>query len=167
MGKTISFSLILGSTFYFNMGGNLLHLYPLSNAVPCNLHTMRIVKKTTHVIYWITGDAHQRNSHRKCTQWSTKYTCREQGWASCINKVWTVWIIFLKLLRIENPYNKTPYDFTADCALKHKATFSERKEKLNHYWKSRKAHSKWIFLNQHKHKLCMPFIVVRTMQWSR
>ena len=32
--------------------------------------------------------------HRKYTQWSTRYTCREQGWTSCLNKVGTVWIFF-------------------------------------------------------------------------
>ena len=48
MGQTISFSLTLGSTFYFNLGTNLLHLNPLSNDVPCNPQIMSIVKKTTH-----------------------------------------------------------------------------------------------------------------------
>ena len=47
MGQTISFSLILGDTFYFNLGTNLLHLNPLSNDVPCNSQIMSNVKKTT------------------------------------------------------------------------------------------------------------------------
>ena len=73
MEQTMSFSLTICSTFYFNLGTNLFHMYPLSNDVPCNSHIIRIMKKTTHVVYWITGGAHQRNNHRKCTQWSTKY----------------------------------------------------------------------------------------------
>ena len=48
MGQTISLSLTHGSTFYFNLGTNLLHLHPLSNDVPCNSQIMSIVKKTTH-----------------------------------------------------------------------------------------------------------------------
>mgnify|MGYP007095145959 CR=1 FL=1 len=48
MGQTISFSLTLGSTFYFNLGTNLLHLNPLSNDVPCNTQIINMVKKTTH-----------------------------------------------------------------------------------------------------------------------
>ena len=43
MGQTISFSLTLGDTFYFNLGTNLLHLNPLSNS-----QIMSIVKKTTY-----------------------------------------------------------------------------------------------------------------------
>ena len=48
MGPTISFSLTLGSIFYFNLGTNLFHLNPLSNDVPCNSQIMSIVKDTTH-----------------------------------------------------------------------------------------------------------------------
>ena len=47
MGQTISFSLTLGDTFYFNLGTNLLHLNPLSNEVPCNSQIMSNLKKTT------------------------------------------------------------------------------------------------------------------------
>ena len=47
MGQTISFSLTLDDTFYFNLGTNLLHLNPLSNDVPCNSQIMSNVKKTT------------------------------------------------------------------------------------------------------------------------
>ena len=47
MGQTISFSLTLGSIFYFNLGTNLPHLNPLSNDVPWNSQIMSIVKKTT------------------------------------------------------------------------------------------------------------------------
>ena len=39
MGQTIFFSLTLGSTFYFNLDTNLLHLNPLSKYI-------NIVKKT-------------------------------------------------------------------------------------------------------------------------
>ena len=42
-----------------------------------------------------------REMYGKCTQWSTRYTCRKQGWPSCINKVWTVWI-FLKFWSVTN-----------------------------------------------------------------
>ena len=48
MGQTIPFSLTLGSTFYFNLGTNLLHLNHLSNYVPCNSQIINIVKKTTY-----------------------------------------------------------------------------------------------------------------------
>ena len=44
---TISFSLTLGSTFYFNLDTNLLHLNPLSNDIPCDSEVMNIAKKTT------------------------------------------------------------------------------------------------------------------------
>ena len=47
IGQTISFSLTLGDTFYFNLGTNIFCLNPLSNDVPCNLQIMSIVKKTT------------------------------------------------------------------------------------------------------------------------
>ena len=48
MGQTISFSLTLSLTFYFNLGTNLVHLNPLSNDVPFNSQSMSIVKKVTH-----------------------------------------------------------------------------------------------------------------------
>ena len=48
MGQTISFSLTLGSTFYFNLGTNILHLNPLYNDITCNSQIKTNVKKTTH-----------------------------------------------------------------------------------------------------------------------
>ena len=50
MGQTISFSLTIDDTFYFNLGTNILHLNPLSNDVPCNSQVMSNVKKTTSSI---------------------------------------------------------------------------------------------------------------------
>ena len=47
MGQTISFSLTLGSTIYFNLDTNIFHLNPLSNSVSCDSEVMNIVKKTT------------------------------------------------------------------------------------------------------------------------
>ena len=51
MGQTISFSLTLGDTFYFNLGTNLLHLNPLSNDVPCNSKYDHCEKEYRQVLY--------------------------------------------------------------------------------------------------------------------
>ena len=48
MGHTISFSLILDLTFYFNLGINLLHLNPFYTDILFYSQIMSIVKKTTH-----------------------------------------------------------------------------------------------------------------------
>ena len=87
---------------------------PLFNDFPCNSQIWAVWKRLHPGIYWIKEN--QRNNRRTCTQWCTRYTCREQGWASCINKLWTVWILFQKLLWIENQYNKTPYYLLLDAS---------------------------------------------------
>ena len=55
-----------------------------------------------------------------------------------------MWILFLKLLWIKNPYNKTPYDFTAECALRQH--FQTNKKNLLNIERPEKHIRSWFYL---------------------